>query len=102
MTLANPSPNMILPLQSIVNPVKQWLFGLEEPIEQVLVSLLCGGHILLEGPPGTAKTLMVKLIAQSFHCPFNRVQFTPDLMPVDILGTNIFNQQKNEFQFNPG
>jgi MoxR-like ATPase len=102
MSTTEPIPGLIPQLKSVVDPLNQWLFGLEEPMAEVLVALLCGGHILLEGPPGTAKTLMVKLMAQSFSCPFKRVQFTPDLMPADIIGTNIFNQQRNEFQFNPG
>lgn len=75
---------------------------MEEPLEQSLIALLTGGHVLFEGPPGTAKTLLVKLVAQSLDCPFKRVQFTSDLMPADIIGTNIFNQQQNAFQFNPG
>lgn len=89
-------------LQSLVKPISQWIFGLEEPIEHTLITLLCGGHILYEGPPGTAKTLLVKLIAESLSCPFKRVQFTPDMMPADIIGTNIFNQEKNAFQFQAG
>lgn len=93
---------LIPQLQSVVEPLGQWLFGLEEPISEVLAAILSGGHVLLEGPPGTAKTMMVKMLAQSVECPFTRVQFTPDLMPADVIGTNVFNQQKNEFQFSPG
>lgn len=103
--MSNVNPVQVAPaprLHSVIEPIKKWLFGLEEPIEHSLIALLCGGHVLFEGPPGTAKTLMVKLIAQSLACPFRRVQFTSDLMPADIIGTNIFNPQKNAFQFNPG
>jgi MoxR-like ATPase len=89
-------------LQKLVEPIRQWLFGLEDPIEHALIALLCGGHVLFEGPPGTAKTMLVKLLAHSVACPFKRVQFTPDLMPADIIGTNVFNQEKHCFQFNPG
>jgi len=99
----NPVPATVRhPLEPLVKPIQQWLFGLEEPMQLSLIALLCGGHVLYEGPPGTAKTMMVKLIAQSMTCPFKRVQFTPDLMPADIIGTNIFNQEKHAFQFNPG
>lgn len=89
-------------LQSVKTPLETWLFGLDDAIEAISIALLCGGHVLLEGPPGTAKTLMVNLMAQLFDVPFNRVQFTPDLMPADIIGTMIFNQQKAEFSFKPG
>ncbi len=102
MSTANPTSSLIPQLQSVIDPLNQWLFGLEEPIELILTALLCGGHVLLEGPPGTAKTLLIKLLSQSFNTPFKRIQFTPDLMPVDVLGTNVFNPQSNEFQFTPG
>lgn len=98
----NSVPVVQHPLELLVNPIQNWLFGLEEPLQHSLIALLCGGHVLYEGPPGTAKTLMVKLIAQSMACPFKRVQFTPDMMPSDIIGTNIFNQEKHAFQFSPG
>jgi MoxR-like ATPase len=97
------SPAIAQPhLQRLAEPIGKWLFGLDEPLQYSLIALMCGGHILYEGPPGTAKTLLVKLIAQSMNCPFKRVQFTPDVMPADIIGTNIFNQEKNGFQFSPG
>ncbi len=102
MTPIEPSAVMAPALQTVVEPLRHWLFGLDEPMEQILAALLCGGHILLEGPPGTAKTLMVKLMAQRFSCPFKRIQFTPDMMPADIIGTHIFEQQHQQFRFNPG
>lgn len=102
MNTPSPASKLSSQLEAIIEPITKWLFGLEEPIEQVLAALLCGGHILLEGPPGTAKTLLVKLVSQRFNCPFKRIQFTPDLMPADIIGTNIFNLEKNEFRFNAG
>ncbi len=98
----NPAPVAQAQLESLVNPIRQWLFGLEEPLRHTLIALLCGGHVLYEGPPGTAKTMLVKLVAQSMSCPFKRVQFTPDMMPADMIGTNIFNQEKHAFQFNSG
>jgi len=71
-------------------------------VEQVLVALFAGGHVLIEGVPGTAKTLLVRVVARLFACEFKRVQFTPDLMPADIVGTNVFNPRDQSFQFRPG
>ena len=68
----------------------------------VLLALLCGGHILLEGVPGTAKTLMARTLARLLALDCKRVQFTPDLMPSDILGTNVFNLQNSKFEFRSG
>ena len=65
------------------------IIGQEEVIDQILLTLLCGGHCLLTGAPGLAKTLLVKSVAQIFQLKFNRIQFTPDLMPADITGTEI-------------
>src|SRR6185503_1508143 len=65
------------------------IVGQREVIEQILIALLAGGHCLITGAPGLAKTLLVKSIAQIFHLKFQRIQFTPDLMPADIIGTEI-------------
>ena len=78
------------------------IIGQEEAIEQILICLLAGGHVLIEGIPGTAKTLLVRVIAHLFDCSFKRIQFTPDLMPADIIGTNIFDPHEQRFQFRPG
>src|ERR671929_1438048 len=78
------------------------VLGQRENIELVLLALLCGGHVLLEGVPGTAKTLMARTLARLLALDCKRVQFTPDLMPSDILGTNVFNLQKSQFEFRPG
>src|ERR1700738_1463000 len=74
----------------------------DDVIEQVLVTLFAGGHVLIEGIPGTAKTLLVRVVAHIFDCQFKRIQFTPDLMPADIIGTNIFDPNQHTFQFRPG
>jgi MoxR-like ATPase len=76
----------------------------DELVEQVLVALFAGGHVLIEGVPGTAKTLLVRVIARIFDCDFKRVQFTPDLMPADITGTNILIEEGGSrvFRFQPG
>ena len=78
------------------------LVGLEEPFELLAVALLTGGHVLLEGVPGTAKTLMAKTLAHLVQAQFTRVQFTPDLMPSDILGTSVFNLSTSQFHLRKG
>jgi MoxR-like ATPase len=78
------------------------VLGQEEVKEKLLACLLAGGHALLEGVPGTGKTLLALAMARLLGCRFRRIQFTPDLMPADILGTNVFNQKTQEFQFQPG
>jgi MoxR-like ATPase len=78
------------------------VIGQDRVKERVLVCLLAGGHALLEGVPGTAKTLLALALSRLLGCRFRRIQFTPDLMPADLLGTNIFNQKTQEFEFHPG
>jgi MoxR-like ATPase len=78
------------------------ILGQERVKEHVLTCLLAGGHALLEGVPGTAKTLLALALTRLLGCRFKRVQFTPDLMPADLLGTNIFNQQTQQFEFRAG
>ena len=76
--------------------------GQNDAVEQVLVALLAGGHALLEGVPGTAKTLLVKTLAKLLSASFGRVQFTPDLMPADIIGTNVFDLANQQFKLHRG
>lgn len=76
--------------------------GKEEEINKLLVALLCGGHVLLEDLPGTGKTTVAKAIAKSLGCEFKRIQFTPDLLPTDLLGINFYNQKESEFVFKAG
>ena len=82
--------------------VRKAVVGQDEVIELMLTSLLVGGHILLEGVPGTAKTLLTRAFAAGLHLQFGRIQFTPDLMPGDVLGTNLFNFQTNGFVLTKG
>ncbi len=82
--------------------VHKIMVGGEEVTDLILVALLAGGHVLLEGVPGIAKTLLAKLLAKSLDIPFSRIQFTPDLMPSDILGTTIYSIQKSAFEFKKG
>jgi MoxR-like ATPase len=78
------------------------IVGQDDVIEQILVALLAEGHALLEGVPGTAKTLIVKTLARIVGAKFSRIQFTPDLMPSDITGTNVYNMQTSKFSVRPG
>jgi MoxR-like ATPase len=82
--------------------IGQVIVGQHEVQELLLVALLADGHVLLEGVPGVAKTLTAKLLARTLDVPFSRIQFTPDLMPADVLGTSIFRPASGEFEFRPG
>jgi MoxR-like ATPase len=86
----------------ILNELRKTIVGQDEVIEQIIVAVLAEGHALLEGVPGTAKTLTVKTLAQILGAGFSRIQFTPDLMPSDITGTNVFNMQSSEFSLRQG
>jgi len=86
----------------ILNELRKTIVGQDEVIEQIIVAVLAEGHALLEGVPGTAKTLTVKTLAQILGARFSRIQFTPDLMPSDITGTNVFNMQSSEFSLRHG
>src|SRR4029453_12185368 len=84
-------------ITTIQNELRKVIVGQDEPIEQILVALLAEGHALIEGVPGTAKTLTVKTLARIISAGFGRIQFTPDLMPSDITGTNVFNMASSSF-----
>ena len=86
----------------ILNELRKVIVGQDEVIEQILVAVLAEGHALLEGVPGTAKTLTVKTLAKIIGAQFSRIQFTPDLMPSDITGTNVFNMQTAQFNMRHG
>ena len=86
----------------ILNELRKTIVGQEEVIEQIIVAVLAEGHALLEGVPGTAKTLTVKTLAQILGAHYSRIQFTPDLMPSDITGTNVFNMQSSQFSLRQG
>jgi MoxR-like ATPase len=88
--------------EAIRGEIRRAVVGQDEVIDLMLTSLLAGGHILLEGVPGTAKTLITRAFAASLMLQFGRIQFTPDLMPGDVLGTNLFNFQTNSFVLTKG
>ena len=78
------------------------MVGQESMINLLLTALMSDGHVLLEGVPGVAKTLAAKLLAKTLDVPFSRIQFTPDLMPSDVLGTSVFSPNTNSFEFHSG
>jgi MoxR-like ATPase len=94
------------PLLESINTIKQELgtviVGQNKMIDQLLVAILSNGHVLLEGVPGVAKTITAKLLSKTLNIGFSRIQFTPDLMPSDILGTSVFDLKKSEFEFKKG
>ncbi len=89
-------------MEAVRLELKKVIVGQDKMIDHLLVAILSNGHVLLEGVPGIAKTIAVKLIAKSSNVKFSRIQFTPDLMPADILGTSVFDIKKTEFEFRPG
>jgi MoxR-like ATPase len=96
-------PELVSPtIAHIQNELRKVIVGQDEPIEQILVALLAEGHALIEGVPGTAKTLTVKTLARIVNAGFGRIQFTPDLMPSDITGTNVFNMGSSSFSLRRG
>lgn len=84
-------------IESILAEASKVIVGQRVLLERLLLALLCDGHVLLEGLPGLAKTLTIKTLAEIIHCEFQRIQFTPDLLPADLVGTMIFNQKTGEF-----
>jgi MoxR-like ATPase len=82
--------------------IGKYVIGQQQMIDLLLIALLADGHVLLEGVPGVAKTLTAKLMAKTIDAEFKRIQFTPDLMPSDIVGTTIFNNKSSEFEFRKG
>ena len=94
--------NLQSEISEVRNELKKVIVGQEKMIDYLLVALLSNGHILLEGVPGIAKTITVKLLSKAVDINFSRIQFTPDLMPSDVLGTSVFDLKKSEFEFKKG
>jgi MoxR-like ATPase len=86
----------------IRNEISKVIVGQNKMVDLLLIALLCDGHVLIEGVPGVAKTLTAKLLAKIINTDFSRIQFTPDLMPSDVLGTSVFNPKEAEFEFKRG
>jgi len=89
-------------IEEVINNIGKVIIGKNDVIEKVMLGMLCNGHILIEDRPGVGKTMLVKAISKSFGLDFNRVQFTPDLLPSDITGISIYNQKTREFEFRKG
>src|SRR4051812_47782092 len=85
-------------IRRVINEVSKVVVGQEYMVNRLLVGLFTNGHILLEGVPGLAKTLTVSTLAQVLHLDFQRIQFTPDLLPADLVGTMIYNQKDGNFE----
>jgi MoxR-like ATPase len=96
------SPSPAHPLEQTLYQVKKTIVGQDQLLQRMLVCLLARGHLLVEGVPGLAKTMAVKTLAQAIGGEFQRIQFTPDLVPADIIGTRIYNQREGEFQVSLG
>ena len=88
--------------EGIINNLEKVIVGKSQSVELVVIGLLCQGHVLIEDVPGVGKTMLARSLARSLDCSFNRIQFTPDMLPSDVTGVSIFNQQKREFEFRPG
>ncbi len=88
--------------QKLVSNLEKVIIGKRDTVELIVVGLLCQGHILIEDVPGVGKTMLARSLARSLDCTFNRIQFTPDMLPSDVTGVSIYNQQKGQFEFRPG
>ncbi|HSH04287.1 MAG TPA: MoxR family ATPase [Anaerolineae bacterium] len=86
----------------IIDNVEKVIVGKRYPVQLTVLGLLCQGHVLIEDVPGTGKTVLAKSLAKSVGCDFQRIQFTPDMLPSDVTGVSIFNQKTLEFEFRPG
>jgi MoxR-like ATPase len=89
-------------IEQVISEVRKILVGQDAMVSRLLIALLTGGHVLLEGVPGLAKTTAIKALAGAMHCKFNRIQFTPDLLPADLIGTLIYNPREGAFTTKKG
>ena len=89
-------------IQELKDQIASVIVGQEQMVDLVLTAILANGHVLIEGVPGVAKTLLARLVARLIDADFSRIQFTPDLMPSDVLGTTVFNMKTNDFDFHRG
>jgi MoxR-like ATPase len=89
-------------IEGVLAQVARRVVGQEAMVERLIISLLTGGHVLIEGVPGLAKTLTVRTLAETVHTTFSRIQFTPDLLPADVVGTQVFDQSTGKFSVKKG
>lgn len=88
--------------ERMLDSLEKVIVGKRQSVELVVIGLLCQGHVLIEDVPGVGKTMIARSLARSMDCVFNRIQFTPDMLPSDVTGVSIYNQQSNQFEFRPG
>src|SRR5512138_3109261 len=88
--------------ERLIENLEKVIVGKRDALELIVIGLFCEGHILIEDVPGVGKTMLARSLAKSLDCQFNRIQFTPDMLPSDITGVSIYNQKKGEFEFRPG
>ena len=88
--------------QRIVENIERVIIGKRAQVELAVMTLMCGGHLLIEDVPGVGKTMLARSLARSSGCSFNRIQFTPDLLPTDVTGVSVYNQKNGDFEFRPG
>lgn len=88
--------------ERVVDSLESVIVGKRQSVELVVIGLLCQGHVLIEDVPGVGKTMLARSLARSMKCVFNRIQFTPDMLPSDVTGVSIYNQQSTQFEFRPG
>jgi MoxR-like ATPase len=88
--------------ETVIENVEKVIFGKRDAIELTVIGLFCQGHLLIEDVPGVGKTMLARSLAASIGCEFNRIQFTPDMLPSDVTGVSVFNQKNREFEFRPG
>lgn len=88
--------------EKLTGNLEKVIVGKRQAIEMIVIGLLCQGHALIEDVPGVGKTMLARSLARSLDCTFNRIQFTPDMLPSDVTGVSIYNQQRNQFEFRPG
>lgn len=88
--------------EKIISNLEKVIVGKRQSLEMIVISLLCEGHILIEDVPGVGKTMLARSLARSLDCVFNRIQFTPDMLPSDVTGISVYNQQKKKFEFRAG
>lgn len=89
-------------MQQVSNNIEKVIYGKHQEVRLCLIAMLCEGHVLIEDVPGVGKTMMAKALAKSLGLSFKRIQFTPDLLPTDVTGVSIYNQQSTYFEFRPG
>ncbi|MCK4725108.1 MAG: AAA family ATPase, partial [Anaerolineales bacterium] len=89
-------------IQDLLAEINKVMVGQEALVERVLIALLADGHVLLEGVPGLAKTLLIQTVSETINAGFSRIQFTPDLLPADLIGTQIYSPQTEDFRVHQG